>query len=144
MNWNSIIAICGVVLLALSGQRDTIEPAKSQLTLSFHGIENLHGELHVAVFDNETDWLTIPVLANVVAVNDNEAAWAIDSVDNGVYGVAVFHDLNGNGKNDTNFIGIPKEPWGVSNDERRRSGPPRWSRAKFEVRSDTLISIRIK
>jgi uncharacterized protein (DUF2141 family) len=47
--------------------------------------------------------------------------------------VTVYHDVNDNGKLDTNWIGIPKEPVGVSNNLRPRLGPPRFSESSFTI-----------
>jgi len=50
----------------------------------------------------------------------------------GDYAASVFVDTNGNGKLDTNAIGSPKEPWGVSQDAKsKRFGPPLYKDAKF-------------
>lgn len=40
----------------------------------------------------------------------------------GEYLFSFYHDINNNGKLDTNFLGIPKEPFGFSNYS--GSGPP--------------------
>lgn len=42
----------------------------------------------------------------------------------GRYLIRVHHDLDGDGRMATNLIGLPQEPWGVSNDARGRFGPP--------------------
>ena len=47
------------------------------------------------------------------------------------YGVAVFHDENGNRKFDENFLGIPKEGQGASNGAVGRHGPPIFDDARF-------------
>ncbi len=50
----------------------------------------------------------------------------------GEYAASVFLDQNGNGKLDTNAIGSPSEPWGVSKDAKaKRFGPPIFKDAKF-------------
>ncbi|MEM7437048.1 MAG: DUF2141 domain-containing protein [Myxococcota bacterium] len=51
----------------------------------------------------------------------------------GEYAVSVFLDMNKNGKLDTNAIGSPSEPWGVSrNAKSKRFGPPIFKDAKFD------------
>lgn len=50
----------------------------------------------------------------------------------GRYAAQAFQDLNGNGKIDRNFLGIPKEPVGFSNDAPIRMAPPRFADAGFE------------
>jgi uncharacterized protein (DUF2141 family) len=52
--------------------------------------------------------------------------------------------VNDNGKLDKNFIGIPKEPYGFSNDKAGSFGPPDFEDILVEVNEDTTISIKIK
>ena len=41
------------------------------------------------------------------------------------------HDENRNGKLDTNFLGIPKEGVGASNNPKSRFGPPSFEESMF-------------
>lgn len=61
----------------------------------------------------------------------------------GVYAAQVMHDLNGNSEMDSNFVGMPKEPWAFSNNATGRMGPAKWEDAKFEISGDTDIQIRL-
>lgn len=49
----------------------------------------------------------------------------------GTYAISVFHDENSNGRLDTNFLGIPREGVGASNDARGHFGPPSFHDASF-------------
>ena len=49
----------------------------------------------------------------------------------GQYAVQTFHDENGNRKVDRNFLGLPKEGVGFSNDAPIRMSPPKWADAAF-------------
>lgn len=51
----------------------------------------------------------------------------------GKYAVAVYADSNRNGRLDKNFLGVPKEIYGFSNDARGRFGLPDFSAAVFEI-----------
>jgi uncharacterized protein (DUF2141 family) len=51
----------------------------------------------------------------------------------GKYAVAVYVDNNRNGRQDKNFLGIPKEIYGFSNDVRGLFGPPDFAAAAFEI-----------
>jgi uncharacterized protein (DUF2141 family) len=53
------------------------------------------------------------------------------------------HDRNGNGELDTNFVGIPKEPWAFSNNASGVLGPAKWQQAKFELAGETVLNIRM-
>ena len=49
----------------------------------------------------------------------------------GEYGISVFHDVDGNNELNTNWIGIPNEPVGMSNDAKGKMGPAKYKDAKF-------------
>jgi uncharacterized protein (DUF2141 family) len=49
----------------------------------------------------------------------------------GRYAVSVYHDENSNGKLDTNFLGIPREGVGASNNARGHMGSPKFDAAAF-------------
>lgn len=54
------------------------------------------------------------------------------------------HDENGNGKLDSNWLGIPSEPVGASNDARGQFGPPSFEDAAFELGpGDVTVTIRL-
>lgn len=61
----------------------------------------------------------------------------------GTYAVAAHHDANANGRMDTNFVGIPKEGYGVSNDPRPRFRPPRFSEAQVAISRDTTLTVHM-
>jgi uncharacterized protein (DUF2141 family) len=56
----------------------------------------------------------------------------------GTYAVFVVHDENSNGKLDTNFIGMPREGVGASNDAKGHMGPPKFAAAAFRYESGRL------
>lgn len=63
----------------------------------------------------------------------------------GTYAIKVFHDVNGNGTIDTNWMGIPNEPYGFSNDAMGTFGPPGFNAASFVVGPKvTTVRIRMK
>lgn len=67
----------------------------------------------------------------------------IPDLEQGVYAVALFHDENVNEKLDTNFLGIPREGYGFSQDAKVRLGPPNFEEAKFRF-DDQNKKIKIK
>lgn len=56
-----------------------------------------------------------------------------EAVADGEYALACFHDENGNKTLDTNFLGIPAEGTGASNDARSFMGPPSYKAARFVI-----------
>jgi uncharacterized protein (DUF2141 family) len=67
-------------------------------------------------------------------------------VPEGTYAVAIGHDLNGNKRVDTNFIGMPTEQWGVSNNARPSLRAPRFDEALFKVAAgakEVVVDIKV-
>jgi uncharacterized protein (DUF2141 family) len=67
-------------------------------------------------------------------------------VPEGTYAVSIGHDLNANRRVDTNFIGLPTEQWGVSNNARPSLRAPRFDEASFKVAADAqdlVIDIKV-
>jgi acyl-CoA reductase-like NAD-dependent aldehyde dehydrogenase/uncharacterized protein (DUF2141 family) len=62
----------------------------------------------------------------------------------GRYAVSAYQDLNGNGRLDTGWLGIPTEPVGVSNNPHLHFGPPRFEQCVFTLaKGDQTIRIRL-
>lgn len=61
-----------------------------------------------------------------------------EQVPEGTYVVSIGHDVNGNRKVDTNFVGIPIEQWGVSKNVRPTLRAPRFEEAAFKVAADAI------
>ena len=61
----------------------------------------------------------------------------------GNYVIAGIHDLDNNGVLTGNFLGMPKEPFGFSNNKRGNFGPPKWKDVliKFNESNKKIIAI---
>jgi uncharacterized protein (DUF2141 family) len=67
-------------------------------------------------------------------------------VPEGTYAVSIGHDLNGNKRVDANFVGLPTEQWGASNNARPNLRTPRFDEAMFKVAADAkevVIDIKV-
>ncbi len=79
-----------------------------------------------------------------VKIKDKTAFASFKTLAPGNYAVVVYHDENNNGELDTNFIGIPKEGIGVSNNVKPKMGKPKFEAAKFALTTDKSLIINIK
>jgi uncharacterized protein (DUF2141 family) len=69
-----------------------------------------------------------------------------NDVPEGTYAISIGHDVNGNKRVDTNFVGMPTEQWGASNNARPNMRTPRFDEAMFKVAADTkevVIDIKV-
>jgi uncharacterized protein (DUF2141 family) len=72
------------------------------------------------------------------SISEKKASCEFSGIEPGTYAVSVFHDENSNGKLDTNFLGIPREGVGASNDARGHMGPPKFHAAQFQFSGGRL------
>ena len=79
-----------------------------------------------------------------VTITGETASCVFHDIAPGTYAVSLFHDANSNKRLDLNFIGIPKEGVGISNNRFRTMAPPRFDDAKFVLETDATIDIKIK
>lgn len=68
-----------------------------------------------------------------IPIQKGVARYVFNSIPYGDYAAKPYHDKNGNKKLDTNFIGIPKEPYGFSNNARGTLSAPEYIKAKFTL-----------
>ena len=91
------------------------------------------GMMRAAVFSSQAAFDADQTVA--VAMGRATAGTSILTIQNlqaGTYGVAVFQDVNGNEKLDTNLFGAPNEPFGFSNDPRIGFSAPKFDAFQFQ------------
>jgi uncharacterized protein (DUF2141 family) len=71
-------------------------------------------------------------------IRDRKSVCEFAEVGPGEYAVSVLHDENGNGKMDTDWMGIPKEGYGATRDARGSMGPPKFRDAAFTYKGGGL------
>jgi uncharacterized protein (DUF2141 family) len=72
---------------------------------------------------------------------NNQATCSFTGLPPGTYAVAVFHDENSNGKMDYNFIGIPKEGFGFTNDPSVTVSAPSFQSCSFSYTGAPLKEV---
>lgn len=59
--------------------------------------------------------------------------FCVQAPEAGLFAMSAYHDENANTKFDKTGLGLPAEPWGISNNPKVRFGPPPVEKALFEV-----------
>jgi uncharacterized protein (DUF2141 family) len=119
---------------------------KFSLIVEIEGFESDKGTARIAVFNSVDGYPTKPEKAYkkiVSEVKNRKVSLIISDLPPGTYAIAVHHDENDNNKVDTNFLGIPTENFGASNDAKGFMGPPSFEDSKFELNTNNK-KIRIK
>jgi uncharacterized protein (DUF2141 family) len=122
----------------------------SELRITVEGIRSPDGTILIGLYDSlesftraielsdEDGFLNDPNRFAAVALRANAAkkgAVVLTNLDPGQYAIILFHDENGNGKLDTNALGVPTEPYGFSNNVRGFLGPPDFQDAIMQVKT---------
>ncbi|MBL1215704.1 MAG: DUF2141 domain-containing protein [Ignavibacteriae bacterium] len=104
-----------------------------QLKLTVVGIENDEGTIAVALSNSREDYESYETVyrsANI-KIADNKAEHLFDELPFGEYAIKVYHDEDDDGEIDRNFLGIPSEDYGFSNNASASFGPADYDDAKF-------------
>jgi uncharacterized protein (DUF2141 family) len=90
----------------------------TDLTVRVEGIREARGTIRLeldgsaAAWDNKEEPTALGSAPAVIGA----VTYTFKGLPRGRYAVGVYHDANDNGKLDMNFLGIPKEDFGISND----------------------------
>ena len=108
------------------------------------GLPNDRGECWVAIDNSKIIYESEDsvYIGRILSIKNQEVNLKIDSLPFGNYAVKVFHDENSNGELDTNFLVIPTEDYGYSNNVSAWFGPPSLERAMFSF-NQNVITINI-
>ena len=112
-------------------------------------IRNSTGTVDCALFESPegfpTEALRSATQVMVIKVRQTQARCDFADIPPGTYALAVFHDENMNGTLDTNWLGIPTEGYGFSNDVKASLGPPSFAAASFAYDGRTVeMTIRLE
>jgi len=118
---------------------------KNGILLNISGIKEVKGDLLIAFYNDSKTFLKADnaVYNRLEKVKGQSQQVFFEDIAQGFYAVAVIHDANSNGKLDGNFLKIPTELIGTSNNIRNRFGPPLYSDASFFYKGG-LLELEIK
>ncbi len=105
------------------------------LTVEIDQLRNNNGKLLLEL--NNEDEEVIQGFSETIA--NNKCVIVIKDLKPGKYAFKFFHDENNDEEINTNFMGIPKEGYGFSNNAKGTFGPPSFDKMLFELsKSDTM------
>lgn len=131
----TLVKILVVIILNSTGVSSQ-NVVTNDITVHISGLKNSKGKLLVGLYNTEASFLDKPYKSSIVSINEEKSTLTFKNIPNGVYAISFVHDKNDNGKMDTNFMGIPKESYGCSNNAKGFMGPPKWEDAKFELKAE--------
>lgn len=114
----------GVIIVKMSG----FSSSEGMATIQLHNIPEAYPTIPEKAFKTIS-----------VKITKRLAEAVFENIPYGKYAISVYHDEDGDGELDTNFIGIPSEDVAASNGAKGSFGPPSFQEAAFDVNSKMSI-----
>ena len=127
-----------ILLFQISAQ-----PINQRGTVVVHmtGFRNNEGAVRIALYDQENGFpmeYEMSLAYGSSTVQDSVSQFIFEEIQYGDYAIGVLHDEDANGELKTNFLGMPREGIGVSNNAKGSFGPPKFEDCLFTVDKDTV------
>ncbi len=118
---------------------------KSNLTVTINNIKTIKGNIQIGLYNKKEFFPKVGQQFKVfyVKVTSTRVEYTIKGLDHGNYALAIFHDENSDKKCNRNFIGIPYEDYGFSNNVRPFLSPPDFEDAMVNVNKNTIIEVKL-
>ena len=113
------------------------------LTVTITGLNSDDGNLMIGVYNDKALFLKKQYKGTIAKITNKTSVVVFENLPQGEYAVSFVHDANNNKKMDTNFLGIPKEDYGCSNNAKGFMGPPKYDDAKFTLSENKSITITL-
>lgn len=142
-----LIVLFLLTIANVPGINKSTENSKGRLIINFDGLRSNEGTVKVAITNSKENYKDHknPFIGLTIPISNKKAVAVIEDLPFGDYAVKAFHDEDGNDMLNTNFLGIPNEDYGFSNDARGMFGPPSWNAARFRLNKEELaINVTIK
>ncbi len=118
---------------------------KVELKITVTNIKAQKGTVEIGVFNNSKSFLKKgeAYKSYVKAVTNDSVVFMLKDLPKGDYAVSLFHDVNGDKKCNFNFIGIPLEPYGFSNNIKPKLSKPSFNDCKLVLKANTTTTIKL-
>ncbi|MEM9983159.1 MAG: DUF2141 domain-containing protein [Bacteroidota bacterium] len=137
-----------LVIFVLMGFVQTVLAQSNQCVVQATGFKSNVGKCSIYLYKAEKGFpkdFKYAITSASGTIENGKCRLVLKNIPKGKYAVVAHHDKNGNGKLDTNFLGMPKEGVGTSNNVKSRFGPPSFEDSTFSiVKPSNAINITIK
>lgn len=114
--------------------------AQYTLTIEIKNLRNSYGRVHL-LLNNEKEH---KVAGLSKYIQDKKCVFVIENLKPGKYAAKFIHDENNNEKLETNWMGIPREGFGFSNNPVLIFGPPSHEDTLFDLNINKTVFIKTR
>lgn len=119
----------------------------AELTVVASPIRTTTGEIGCAIYSSANGFpmeSSKAIKSQWIPTKGEAVRCRFTDLPSGQYAVAISLDENGNRKTDTNFLGMPREAWGVSNNVRPSLRPPTFDEAMIRIEANKSYEINVE
>ena len=102
------------ILILAASAASAAAQAQNCVAVEVHNVRPQQGVLMVAAYGEAENYNKKPLSLQQVRPDGDTVRVSVCGATGPAIALSLFQDLNGNGKLDTNILGIPNEPWGAS------------------------------
>ena len=135
----TLTIFCSLFFIALNAQKTTFN-----LTVTITNLKNTKGKVEVGLYRNAANFAKVGLTYKKIrtTISGNQVSVVFKDLIGGSYGVCIFHDVNNNNSCDRNYLGIPTEPYGFSNNRRPVLSAPSFESCAIKLNQNKTISIK--
>ena len=116
---------------------------ENKVTVNISKIQSSEGQILLCIYNSSENYDDRKAFQEFKLKPEIDNVTFETQLPDGEYLVMLVQDINDNGKLDTSFIGMPKEPVGLSNYD-GKGIPGKFKKHKFSVTEDMTVSIPLK
>lgn len=138
--------VLGISLIIFSSTTLKINAQTANLTINITSISEPSGVIQVGLYNTSSAFPKVDkeLIALRIDADSSTVTYTFADLPYGDYAIAFYHDVNSDGKCNRNWIGIPTEDYGFSNDVRVRFSAPSFEITKFSHTEDQEIFMTMK
>jgi uncharacterized protein (DUF2141 family) len=118
---------------------------KFDLKVTVTNIKTQKGRVEIGLFNDEKTFLVKGKEYRTYSkvVTNDTIVFVLTDLTKADYAVSLYHDINSDKECNLNFLGIPVEPYGFSNNFKPKLSKPSFNDCKIEMNNNRSIMIKL-
>ncbi|WP_053002227.1 DUF2141 domain-containing protein [Kordia jejudonensis] len=132
-----ILLIAAICFMSFTSKEDL---NLGTIKVNIKGIQSEKGQIVFMLFNKDEGFpkeVNKAYKKGYVKEFSDTASYTFKDLPHGTYAIVIFHDENGDGKIESNFFGMPKEPVGASNLTKRSK--PNFKKCSIELNTSEKV-----
>lgn len=119
--------------------------AQNHFSVEVNSLKSDKGHVFFGLYNKDKGFLDDEsgIATAKVKVTGNKVTYTFKNLPDGDYAIAVYQDVNSNGKCDRNMIGYPTEGFGFSKNYKPKLSAPKFDEVKIAVNQSIKTSIAL-